>query len=251
MDKALYVAMTGAAQNMLSQQGHANNLANVNTTAFKADWMQSRSMPVFGEYYPSRAYAMTERPATNVEQGSMIQTGRELDVAFAGKGLLAVQAPDGTEAFTREGELQIDVNGILRTGSGLPVLGNGGPLAVPPAAKVVIGGDGTVSVIGLGDGPQELAEIDRIKLVNPAADQLVKGEDGLMRLKPDAATAGQPVPADGFVKLQAGYLEASNVNAVEEMTEILSLSRQFELQVKLMRMADQNAETAARLLQIS
>src|SRR5690606_21844374 len=118
-------------------------------------------MPVFGEHFPSRAYAMTERPATDFEQGSMIQTGRDLDLAVAGQGWLAVQAEDGTEAYTRAGDLSIDANGMLRTGSGLPVLGNGGPIALPPSAKVQIGQDGTISVIPLGAAPNEIVEADR------------------------------------------------------------------------------------------
>ncbi|WLQ17306.1 flagellar basal body rod protein FlgF [Hahella aquimaris] len=248
MDKALYIAMSGAKQNMLSQRGHANNLANANTTGFKSDFLQARSMPVFGEHYPSRAYAMTERPATDFEMGSLMQTGRDLDVAVAGKGWIAVQAPDGGEAYTREGELLLDVNGMLRTGSGLPVLGNGGPIAVPPAAKLNIGVDGTISIVPLGGNPDEIQEVDRIRLVNPPTESLEKGVDGLIHLKPDVPGPALP---DGLVRLEPGYLESSNVNAVEEMTEILSLSRQFELQVKVMRAADDNTEAAARLLQIS
>ncbi len=249
MDKALYIAMTGAIHNMRSQQGHANNLANVNTTGFKSDWMQARSMPVFGDYYPSRAYALSERPATNVEQGGMIETGRDLDVAVAGKGWIAVQAPDGTEAYTRAGELQIDVNGILRTGNGLAVLGNGGPVAIPPADSITIGDDGTISVVGVGQLPEEIAVIDRVKLVNPEADQMEKGLDGLMHPRPETDVENFPAAAE--VRLYSGYLESSNVNAVEEMTSILALSRQFEMQVKVMRSADANTEAAARLLQMS
>jgi len=250
MDKALYISMTGASQNMLAQKNHANNLANVNTTAFKADLAQARAMPVFGEHYPSRAYAMTERPATDFAQGTLIQTGRDLDIAVAGEGWIAVQAPDGTEAYTRSGDLTIDVNGMLRTGSGLPVLGNAGPVALPPAAKVQVGTDGTISIIPLGAGPNEIAEIDRIKLVNPPAQQLEKGQDGLMHLRPEFQT-GEPLVADGAVRVEPGFLEASNVNAVDALTQIISLSRQFELQVKVMQSADENSERAARLLQIS
>lgn len=250
MDRALYIAMTGATQNMLAQKAHANNLANVNTTAFKADLSQARAMPVFGEHFPSRAYAMTERPATLFEQGALIETGRSLDVAIAGEGWIAVQDAQGGEALTRAGDLQVDVNGILRTASGLPVLGNGGPIALPPAAKIEIGSDGTLSIVPLGAAPNELAEVDRIKLVNPPPEQLEKGQDGLVRRRPQFDD-GEPLLADGAVRLESGFLEASNVNAVDSLTQIISQARQFELQVKVMQSADQNTETAARLLQIS
>ncbi|WP_156494879.1 flagellar basal body rod protein FlgF, partial [Oleiphilus sp. HI0128] len=150
MDKALYIAMSGAKQNMLAQRAHANNLANINTTAFKEDFAQARAMPVFGEHHPSRAYALTERPGTNFEAGPLNQTGNPLDVAVKGDGWIAVQAADGSEAYTRAGDLQVDVNGQLRAGIGLPVLGNGGPIVLPPSATVEIGADGTVSVLPLG-----------------------------------------------------------------------------------------------------
>ena len=156
-----------------------------------------------------------------------------------------MQAPDGTEAYTRAGSLQTDVFGILRTSSGLPVLGNAGPIALPPADKIEIGTDGTISFRAQGEAPAVLAEVDRIKLVKP--DQaMVKGTDGLMR-----TDDGQVQPADGAVTLVTGFLEGSNVNAVEEMTAMLSLARQFELHIKMMRTAEEDAQASNKLLQIS
>jgi flagellar basal-body rod protein FlgF len=245
MDKALYIAMSGAKQNMLSQAAHANNLANVNTTGFKEDFAQARSMPVYGEGLPTRAYALSERPGTNFEQGPLIQTGNSLDVALKGEGWIAIQSADGSEAYTRAGNLSIDVNGQLRTGAGFPVLGDGGPLVIPPAATVEVGADGTISVIPLGG--EGLAQVDRIRLVNPDLESIEKGKDGLIHLKEGAA----PPVIDGVVRVEQGFLEGSNVNAVSSLTDILSLSRQYELQVKLMGQADQNSEAAARLLQFS
>ncbi len=246
MDKMLYVAMTGAQNNTLGLRAHANNLANASTSGFRRDFEQARSMPLFGETFPARVFAMSERPGTDFRPGSLQETGRDLDVAVGGKGWIAVQAPDGSEAYVRTASLNIDALGVLRTGNGLPVIGNAGPIAVPPEQKVEIGQDGTISIRALGENPNVLAEVDRIKLVNPDPKSLEKGSDGLIRVK------GQPeVEADATVQVTSGFLEASNVNAVEEMTAILSLSRQFELSVKMMRTAEDNASAMARVLQIS
>ncbi len=246
MDKMLYVSMTGAQNNTLALRAHANNLANVSTSGFRRDFEQARSMPLFGETYPARVFAMSERPATDFRAGSLQETGRDLDVAIGGKGWIAVQAPDGSEAYVRTASLNIDALGVLRTGNGLPVMGNAGPIAVPPEQKVEIGQDGTISIRALGENPNVLAEVDRIKLVNPDPKSMEKGTDGLIRVK------GQPeVEADATVQVTSGFLEVSNVNAVEEMTAILSLSRQFELSVKMMRTAEDNSSAMARVLQIS
>ena len=246
MDKMLYVAMTGAQNNTLGLRAHANNLANVSTSGFRRDFEQARSMPLFGETFPARVFAMSERPATDFRPGSLQETGRDLDVAVGGKGWIAVQSADGSEAYVRTASLNIDALGVLRTGNGLPVIGNAGPIAVPPEQKVEIGQDGTISIRALGEDPNVLAEVDRIKLVNPDPKSMEKGTDGLIRVK------GQPeVAADATVQVTSGFLEASNVNAVEEMTAILSLSRQFELSVKMMRTAEDNSSAMARVLQIS
>ncbi|MDH0622799.1 flagellar basal body rod protein FlgF [Pseudomonas chengduensis] len=246
MDKMLYVSMTGAQNNTLALRAHANNLANVSTSGFRRDFEQARSMPLFGETYPARVFAMSERPATDFRAGSLQETGRDMDVAIGGKGWIAVQAPDGSEAYVRTASLNIDALGVLRTGNGLPVMGNAGPIAVPPEQKVEIGQDGTISIRALGENPNVLAEVDRIKLVNPDPKSMEKGTDGLIRVK------GQPeIEADATVQVTSGFLEASNVNAVEEMTAILSLSRQFELSVNMMRTAEDNSSAMARVLQIS
>ncbi|MFT6029200.1 MAG: flagellar basal-body rod protein FlgF [Oleiphilaceae bacterium] len=247
MDKALFIAMSGAKQTMFAQQAHANNLANVKTTGFKEDFTQARSMPVYGEHHPTRAYAMTERPGTNFDSGPLIQTGNNLDIAVKGDGWIAVQSEDGKEAYTRSGDLNIDINGQLRTGKGLPVLGNGGPIVLPPSSKIEIGSDGTISVLPIGSDAVGLAQIDRIRLVNPDGADLEKAEDGLIHLKDGAAP---PVP-DGSIQVEPGFLEGSNVNAVSALTDILSLSRQYELQVKLMSKAEELSQSTARLLQFS
>jgi flagellar basal-body rod protein FlgF len=246
VDKLLYVAMSGASENAIAQKAHANNLANVSTNGFQRDLEQARSIPVFGEVMPSRAYAMSERPGTDFSGGAMIDTGRDLDVAVKGDGWIAVQTADGGEAYTRSASLNVDALGILRAGNGLPVMGNGGPIAVPPQQQIEIGVDGTISVRSMGEGPKVMAQIDRIKLVNPDMKNMEKGADGLIHTK-DGKAAG----ADGTVQVESGFLQASNVNAVEEMTSVLTLSRQFELHIKMMKTAETNDESMARVLQIS
>ena len=247
MDRALYTSMTGAKHNTLAQTVHANNLANASTDGFRRDYAAARSMGIwYGDGFPTRVHALTERPATDFAIGSLRETGRDLDVAVRGLGWIAVQAPDGSEAYTRAGNLQITPLGQLLTGNGLPVLGNGGPIAIPDSAKVEIGGDGTITVRGLGQGPEALADVDRIRLVNPPEEQLEKREDGLLYMRD-----GVPAPVDARVGVASGFLEGSNVNAVEALTEMLTLARQYEVQVKLMKTVDENSEAAARLLQIA
>ncbi|KPK38144.1 MAG: flagellar biosynthesis protein FlgF [Gammaproteobacteria bacterium SG8_47] len=246
MDRMLYVAMTGARETMLAQAINANNLANVSTTAFRGDLAAARSMPVYGEGQPSRVYAMTERPGIDLRPGVINQTGRELDVAVRGEGWIAVQARDGSEAYTRAGDLRVSTAGLLVTGAGHPVLGNAGPIALPPAKKVEIAVDGTISVLGLDQNPNAVAVLDRIKLVNPPLDQLEKGTDGLLRSTTEAVVA-----PDASARLATGALEGSNVSAVEAMVEMVALSRRFEAQVKMMTTAEQTDEAAARLLKLA
>nr|WP_283812166.1 flagellar basal body rod protein FlgF [Pseudomonas corrugata] len=245
VDKYLYVAMTGASQNALAQRAHANNLANISTNGFQKDLEQARSMPVFGDSFPARAFAMSERPATDFTPGALVETGRDLDVAVSGPGWMAVQNPDGGESYVRTGSLNVDALGVLRAGNGMPVMGNGGPIAVPPEQKIEIGQDGTISIRAMGEGPRVMAEVDRIKLVNPDLKNMTKGLDGSIRTKD-----GQSAPVDANVQLVSGFQEASNVNAVDEMTSVLALAKQFELHVKMMNTAKEGDEAMARVLQI-
>lgn len=246
MDKLLYVAMSGASENAIAQKAHANNLANVSTNGFQRDLEQARSMPVFGEVMPSRAYAMSERPGTDFSDGPLIDTGRDLDVSVKGNGWIAVQTPDGGEAYTKSAGMNIDSLGVLRDGNGLPVMGNGGPIAIPPQQQIEIGADGTISVRSLGESPQVMAQIDRIKLVKPDLKNMEKGPDGLIHTKD-----GRPAAADADVQVESGFLQGSNVNAVEEMTSVLALSRQFELHIKMMKTAEEDDQSVARVLQMS
>ena len=246
MDKYLYVAMTGASQNALAQKAHANNLANISTNGFQRDLEQARSMPVFGDSFPARAFALSERPATDFTPGALVQTGRDLDVAVSGDGWLAVQAPDGSEAYVRTASMNVDALGILRAGNGMPIMGNAGPIAVPPQQQIEVGEDGTISVRAMGEGPRVMAEVDRIKLVQPDLKNMTKGQDGLIH-----TVNGQPAQADANVRVTSGFLEASNVNAVEEMTSVLALSKQFELHIKMMNTAKEDDQAMTRVLAMS
>lgn len=246
MDRMIYLAMSAAKQTLNAQALATHNLANANTVGFKADFDAFRAMPLYGPGQPSRAFAMVERPGTNLAPGSIETTGNDLDIAINGDGYIAVQAADGSEAYTRAGDLQLTVNGQLQTATGHPVLGNGGPIALPQSEALVIGIDGTISVRPLGQDANTLAQVDRIKLVKPDPAQLEKGPDGLFRL-----ADGSPAPVDASVRVTRGALERSNVNAVSEMVQIITNARQYEMAVKAMNTAQQMDAAGARLLSLA
>jgi flagellar basal-body rod protein FlgF len=246
MDRLIYTAMTGAKHVFMQQAGSANNLANASTVGFKAQEHRFRAVPVVGEGMPTRAFVVDASVSDVMDEGPLMFTGRNLDVAVQGRGWLAVQLPDGSEAYTRAGSLDVDVTGLLQTKSGYPVAGDGGPLNVPPDNSVEIAPDGTVSVVPNYGTPNNANAIGRLKLVNPPEGDLVRGADGLFRLR-----SGQPAEADANVKVASGTLEGSNVNVSDAMVNLISLSRQFEMQIKMLQTADSNAQKADQLLSLN
>ncbi len=246
MDRSLYVAMTGAIQTLKAQSANNHNLANASTTGFRAELIANQPKDVDGAGLPSRVNALGAGAGWDARAGFVQQTGRDLDVALAEDVWLAVQAPDGSEAYTKAGDLRIDTSGQLRTGAGHVVLGDGGPMAIPPHTQLLIGGDGTVSVVPQGSGAESLASIGRLRTVSANPAQLERGGDGLMRAK-----AGVTPPAAPGTVLMTGALESSNVSLPDAMVNMISLSRQFELQVKLMRTAEENAQAATSLMRVS
>lgn len=243
MDRLIYIAMTGAREVTRQQAAVAHNLANVSTHGFKQELNIFRALPVVGEGARTRAFVLETTPRSDFSAGAIQQTGRPLDVAVRGPGWIAVQGPDGREAYTRMGQLEVGPNGILQTASGHIVLGDGGPIAVPPDQEVAIAADGTVSAIPVGENRNAVTLAGRIRLVNPPEAELVRGQDGLFRTR-----NGQPAPADADVKLTVGALETSNVNPAEALVQMISLSRQFELQMRLIRSAEENARAADKLI---
>lgn len=246
MDRMLYVAMSGAKQNQLAQAINSNNLANISTTGFRGDLAAARSMPLFGGTgHPTRVYSMTEKPGIDFRQGAMSTTGRDLDVAVSGQGFIAVEAADGSEAYTRAGDLKTDSAGVLQTGAGHVVLGEGGPITIPEAAKVDIGKDGTISISQVGDGGGGATVIDRIKLVNPNVNELKRNENGLFVLK-----NGEEADVDEEVSIVSGTVETSNVNAASTLVNMIELARQFEMQVKMMKSAEENHAQATQMMKL-
>jgi len=220
MDKMLYIAMSGAKQNMHALAVNANNLANAKTTGFKADLAQSRSMQAFGEGLPSRVFSMTETASQNFDSGALLNTSRDLDLAIQGPGWFAVQAEDGSEGYTRDGQFRMNQDGALETSEGELVLGDTGPIFIPlPVNNINISKDGTIMVQPEGAPSSVQEEVGRIKMVNPRVQELAKGADGLFRRKD-----GFNENADINVKVENGMLESSNVNPIREMTAMISLA---------------------------
>ena len=246
MDRLIYTAMTGAKHVFMQQAGTANNLANASTVGFKAQEHRFRAVPVVGEGMPTRAFVVDASVSDVLAEGPLMFTGNNLDVAVQGRGWIALQMPDGSEAYTRAGGLQVDVTGLLQTKGGNNVAGDGGPINIPPDNNIEIAPDGTVSVIATFGTPNNVNALGRIKLVNPPEDQLVRGADGLFRLRD-----GQPAPVDENVRLAPGTLEGSNVNVTDAMVNLISLSRQFEMQIKMLTTADTNAQRADQLLSLN
>ena len=246
MAKALYIAITGAKHKMMAQAVNANNLANANTTGFKEDLAVARTSIVPAAIaHDSRAYAVTQTPATDFTAGPLMQTGRDLDIAIDGDAWLAVLDEGGQEVYTRSASLMVDANGQLLTDKGQQVVGNGGPIAVPPYESILIGVDGSITVRGMGQGPEVLVTLDRLKLVTPEEGTLIKNANGDITLR-----EGEVANVDAGARVVSGFLEGSNVDTIKAMVEMLSLSRQYEAQVKVMQTVGESVDASSRLMQL-
>ncbi len=246
MDRLIYTAMTGASHTMQQQASVAQNLANINTPGFRASIDSFRSVPLVGEGLPTRTFVVDSTSGTDFTPGVMQSTGRTLDVAIDGKGWIAVQDANGNEAYTRNGSLQVQADGVLTTRNGMTVAGESGPITIPPDTEVTIAKDGTISTVPTTNQKNSVIVIGRIKMTNPPEDQLVRGEDGLFRTR-----NGVAADADANVTVVSGSLESSNVNMVDSMVNMITLARQFDMQMKLLTTAGDNAKQASSLLSIA
>ncbi len=246
MDRLIYTAMTGAKHILNQQATVSNNLANATTNGFRAQMDSFRAVPVISEGLPTRTFVVDSTVGTNFAPGTIHHTGNGLDVAVHGKGWLTVQLEDGSEAYTRSGNLKLTENGVLQTQSGITVMGDGGPISVPPDVEVSFAKDGTVSGVSTNTTPNIVTALGRLKLVNPPAETLVRGDDGLFRTKD-----GNPVEVDENVTVVGGAVEGSNVNVAEAMVSMINLARQFEMHMNLLKNADSNAAKASQLLSLS
>ncbi|MEO6423244.1 MAG: flagellar basal-body rod protein FlgF [Candidatus Nitrotoga sp.] len=246
MDRLIYTAMSGASHTMQQQATVGQNLSNVNTPGYRAAINAFRAVPLVGEGLPTRAFVVDSTAGADFSPGVMQPTGRSLDMAVQGRGWIAVQLENGSEAYTRNGSFHVTPTGILQTRTGLNVAGDTGLITIPPNTEVTIAKDGTISTVPTGMPPNQVVIVGRIKLVNPAEAQMVRGDDGLFRTKD-----GKPAVADIEVTVAPGHLESSNVNTVEAMVKMISLARQFDMQMKMLQSADSNARQASQLLNMN
>lgn len=246
MDKLIYTAMTGASHVLQQQAAVSENLSNASTPGFRATLNTFRAVPLVGEGLPTRTFVVDSTSGSDFTPGPFQQTGRDLDVAINGAGWLAMQGMDGREAYTRNGSLQVTPNGVLQSRTGLTVMGDAGPITIPPDTEVTFAKDGTISTVPSGPQVTSVVVLGRLKLVNPPEAQLERGADGLFRLK-DGADA----PVDAKVEVVPGSLEGSNVNTVEALVSMISLARKFDMQMKMLQSADNNARQASQIMNIA
>ena len=244
MDRLLYVSSVGLSNIEQAQTARANNLANVSTNGFRADLARVTSQEVVGDGYRTRVYAVNEGAGVDLSQGTQVETGSPMDVTIKGEGFFSVVGPEG-EAYTRDGSFQIDSIGRLLNSQGFQVMGRGGPITLPPFQSIQFGEDGAITIRPQGQGSEALVQVDRLKLVNPDPGEVYKDTSGLLRNRAEIPFN----PADE-VATNSGFIETSNVNAVHELTEIISLARQFELEVKMMKVAEGNDEAVSQLVRI-
>ncbi len=259
MHAALYVAKTGLSAQDTQLTTVSNNLANASTVGFKRD------RAVFEDllYQVNRQPGAQSTEETTLPSGLQLGTGvrvvgtqkqftegnmqvteQSLDVAIDGRGFLQVLQPDGTMGYTRNGQLHLSAEGELVTANGLLIQPG---INIPQDAQsVTIGTDGTVSARLAGDAqPQVLGNIQLVDFVNPAGLEAMGGN--LFR---ETGASGNPVEGvpgqDGMGQLMQGMLESSNVDIVEEMVNMISTQRAYEMNSKVVSTADQMLQFATQ-----
>ncbi|QPK14352.1 flagellar basal body rod protein FlgF [Pectobacterium versatile] len=248
MDHAIYTAMGGASQSLEKQAITANNLANASTPGFRAQLSALRAVPVNGLTLPTRTLVVASTPGADMTEGVMNYTGRAMDVALPKESWLAVQTANGGEAYTRNGNMEISADGQL-TIQGRVVMGDGGPIDIPPQAQISISADGTISALNAGDPPNTIAQLGRLKLVKATGQEVERSDDGLFRLTQQAQQQrGNVLQNDPTVRIMPGVIEGSNVNTVDTMVDMIANARRFEMQMKIISSVDDNAQRANQIL---
>ncbi len=245
MDRLVYTALSGLRSQMQAQASIANNIANATTVGFRADRVSFDRMVLNGSAFDTRQMASEEIDDIDRSAGTIFQTGRPLDVAVTGDSWIAVQAADGSEAYTRRGDLTVAPSGVLETGDGFPVMGSGGPITVPPAQKVTIAADGTISIVPPGGDPNQPQVLDRIKLASPKGSSTVKGTDNLLHVK-----GGGVLPDDIDATVESGALEQSNVNLTQALVDMIENQRSYEVQANLLKQAKEMDESTASVMRM-
>jgi flagellar basal-body rod protein FlgF len=245
MDRLIYTTLSGMRTSLEHQAVTAHNIANVSTPGFQRDIRMRSTAKLAGQTFESRLQATSHVNGTDTTAGQIMPTGRALDVSFGENIYLAVQAPDGREAYTRRGDLRASKTGLLETGDGYSVVGLAGPITVPTAGNIEIGSDGTVSVQPVGASATARITIGRLKLVHAMADDVQKDRNGLLN-----SVSDEPLPADSTARLTSGTLENSNVNMAVSLVDLLEEARRYELQVKLLTTAKELDQSSTSLLQL-
>ena len=245
MDRLIYTALSGMRGAMSRQTATANNLANANTVGFRAEMQAARSLWVRGDGFEARAPVSQEVTGADMSAGSINHTGRDLDVAMTGDALLAVQAEDGSEAYTRRGDLQVAASGVLTTGDGRPVLGDGGPITIPPADSIRIADDGAIWIVPAGGDASNPQQVDRLKLTSPTGSHIAKGLDGLFRVQ-----GGGALPSDPTAHVIPASLESSNVNTSQTLIDMIEASRSWDMQLQLVTSARDLDTSATDLMRL-
>ena len=246
MDRLIYTAVSGMTASMNQQRVIASNMANAQTIGFRAETLENTPMTLDGPSLEVRSMASTQVRGADMREGALIETGRDLDVALQGDTLLAVQAPDGGEAYTRRGDLAVSASGVLENGEGLPMIGDGGPITVPLGASITISPDGAVLSGNPATPDQPPVEVARLKITNWRGSRIEKGLDGLFRV-----AGGGVLPADADAKLIPGSLEQSNVNPAQVLTEMVEAQRLYDIRTKLISTARDLDESGASLMRIT
>lgn len=245
MDRLIYTSLSAMRGAMARQQATANNLANASTPGFRADVAEAQALWVNGPSFGDRAMASEEVVNADMKTGAVTSTGRDLDIVLGGDSLLAVQSAEGEEAYTRRGDLQVGSSGLLTTGDGRPVLGQGGPITIPPADKITIGEDGRISIVPKGGDPSQPQELDQLKVASPTGSPIVKGIDGLLRVK-----GGGTLPSDPDAHVTTGALEESNVSSSKALVDMIDASRAWDMQLKLISSARDLDSASADLMKL-
>src|SRR5690554_1150322 len=244
MDRIVYTAASGASRVLEHQSIVSNNLANASTAGFREELAMYRAVPMQGHNsLPTRVSTATASAASSFQQGGMAETGHALDLAIRGEGWFAVQTPEG-EAYTRAGEFAVNAENLLVTQSGMPVLSaDGAPIEIPERGTLTFSDDGQITVLGAGDNPNDIQNIGMVKLVNPPAEDMVRGGDGLFRL-----ADGNIAQPDVQVRMISGFVERSNVNPAEAMVNMIANARLFDMQMQVIKEATTNADRANGIL---